>query len=160
MGPVNLRWFTTVLLPLVALGILFLTGCTQAATPIVVSTPTMVPTIQVSLLIQASEDDARWFRDVEVPKDTDAYELTELVAEGNLKATYYASLRSHFVEQLLGVENEDPKYWLIFLWDEGQGNWAPLPVGADLFSLKEGHVLAWARTDTSQEPQPLPSATP
>ena len=97
---------------------------------------------------------------MEVPKGTDAYELTELVTEGDLEAPYYASLRSHFVEALVGVENEDPNYWLIFLWNESQAQWEPLPVGADLFSLKDGHVLAWAYTDTSQKPSPLPSVTP
>ncbi len=160
MGTLSLPWFARAALPLMTLGMLALAACSQTATPAAESTPAPIPTLRVSLLVQVSEDDIRWFRDVEVPKGTDAYELTELVTEGNLDATYYPLFRSHFINGLLGVEGKDPKYWLLFVWDEGQAQWAPLPVGADLYSLKEGHVLAWAYTDTSLGPEQVPSASP
>ena len=114
-------------------------------------------TIKVSMLIQVDENNARWFRDVEVPKGTDGYELTEKVTEGDLKSTYYASFRSHFVEGLLGTDNSGSKYWIASVWSESQSNWEPLPVGADLYSLKEGHVLAWYY---SGQEGSVPPATP
>ena len=163
MGAIRLRWPPPVVLAvvfsLVALGSVLIAGCgTEAATAEASATP--VSTIQVSLLIEVSDDDARWFRDVEVPKGTNAYELTEIVTEGDFEATYYAAFFSHFVESLLGVVGEGSNYWLTFLWNKPQAQWEPLPVGADLFSLKDGHVLAWSYTDTSVEPGQLPSVIP
>ena len=155
----RLRWLPSVVLGLVALGSVLIAGC-DTETSTVGPAATQVSTIQVSLLIQVSEDDARWFRDVEIPKGTNAYELTELVTEGDLESTYYAAFFSHFVEALLGVASEGSNYWLTFLWNESQAQWEPLPVGADLYSLKDGHVLAWSYTDTSVEPSQLPSVTP
>jgi hypothetical protein len=160
MGAIRLRLLPTVALALIALGSLIIAGCNQAAAPTASPTATPVATIQVSLLIQFNEDDVRWFRNVEVSKGTNAYELTERVTEGDLEAPYYAAFFSHFVQALMGVANEGPNYWLIFQWNEPQKQWEPLPVGADLFSLKDGHVLAWSYTDTSQEPSQLPSVTP
>ena len=123
--------------------------------------PPEAQTIRVSMLIQAADDDIRWFRDVEVPDGADGYELTEKVTEGNIEATYYASLRSHFVKSLLGIENQDPNYWIIWVWSETEEKWEPLPVGADLYSLKDGHVLAWAyTTDAFSDSKSPPSATP
>ncbi len=118
-------------------------------------------TIKVSMLIQssASEQDARWFRNVEVDKGIDAYELTEKVTEGNLEATYSTPYRSHFVGSILGVENENPRFWLIYVWSEPETKWEPLPVGADLYSVKDGHILAWYYADTTSEGA-LPTATP
>ena len=143
-----------------ALGSVLIAGCERAASHIGALSETPISTIQVSLLIEVSEDDVRWFRDVEVSKGTNAYELTEQVAEGDLESTYYAAFFSHFVESLLGVASEGSNYWLTFLWNGSQAQWEPLPVGADLFSLKDGHVLAWSYTDTSVEPSQLPSVTP
>ncbi|MDO8751251.1 MAG: hypothetical protein Q7K03_08930 [Dehalococcoidia bacterium] len=116
-------------------------------------------TIKVSMLVQSSKDDARWFRNVEVAKGTDAYELTEKVTQGDLRSTYSALYRSHFVDSILGVENKNPKFWLIYGWSEPEKKWEPLPVGADLYSLKDGHILAWYYADTTNEGA-LPTATP
>lgn len=137
--------------------LLLLAACTRAAP---LATPTLAPTIRASLLVQLPRGEARWLRDVAVPKGTDAYELTEVATKGEVKAKWYPALRSHFVEAVLGVENQAPYYWLLFLWDEGQKKWEPVPVGADLLSVKDGHVLAWAYTDTSQDPASPPAATP
>ena len=114
------------------------------------------PPIQVSMLVQVSEDDARWFRDVEVAHGANAYELTEQVTGGEVEDTWYPAFRTHFVDSLMGVENENPNYWLIYVWNESQDAWEPLPVGADLYSLKDGHIMAWSYTDTSLDTKLLP----
>ena len=160
MGAIRHRWLLTVVLALMALSSVLIAGCDQATSPTGSPTETPVSTITVSLLVHVSEDDVRWYRDVEVPKGTNAYELTERVTEGDLEATYYAAYFSHFVEAMLGIANECSNYWLTFLWNEPQEQWEPLPVGADLFSLKDSHVLAWSYTDTNVEPSQLPSVTP
>ena len=115
-------------------------------------------TISVNLLIHIGEGDSRWFRDVNVPKGTDAWELTEQVTEGDIKANYFPEYRSHFVDAIFGVEGASPKFWLIYIWSEPESKWESLPVGADLFSLKEGHILAWYYADTTE--MSVPPVTP
>ena len=153
----KIRWLSIFVLAAMGMASVVIGGCVQEeAAP----SATPLPTIRVSMLIYASEDDAQWFRDFEILKGTNAYELTEQATEGELEATYYASLFSHWVESIMGTPNEAPNYWLIFQWNGSAEQWEPLPVGADLFSLKDGHALAWAYTDTSLDPQPVPSVTP
>ena len=134
--------------------ILFLTGCIAVGDN---RNDDSMGTINVSVLIHGSSDDFRWFRDVETTEGSNAYELTKTVVQGDLESTYYASLFSHLVESIFGKRNEDPNYWTIFLWDDNQKQWAPLPLGADLFSLKNGHVIGWVYTEYGQEVLGLPS---
>ena len=140
--------------PLIALAAMSVLGACTADEPTV-----QTETIQVSMLIQQEGQDPQWFRDVEVARGMDAYELTDLVTEGDMQATYYAAYRSHFVEAIFGVEGQDPNYWLTWVWSESEDKWEPLPVGADLYSLKDGHVLAWYYAPYSEEGNP-PPATP
>ena len=118
-----------------------------------------ISTIHVSLLVQTRGEDIRWFRDVAVPKGANAYELTDQVTERNLVANYHPEFKSHFVEGIFGVKNNNPNFWLIWLWSDAEGKWETLPVSADLYTLKDRDVLAWHYTDTSQEDN-SPSAIP
>ena len=156
------RRFAYAALLAMALAPVLIGGCGGLQVEVGEATPTAtpLPTIQVSLLLHFSESDVRWFRDVEAHNGANAYELTLQVTEDDMKATYYASFYAHFVEEIMGVANEGSTYWAIFLWNESQSQWELLPVGADLFSLKDGHVLAWAYTDSSAEPKQTPSVTP
>lgn len=115
--------------------------------------------IKVTMLIEMDEKDVRWFRDVEVPKGTNGYELTEKVTDGYLESTYYPSLRAHFVQGLFGKGNNDSKYWSVYVWSESENKWEPIPVGVDLYSLKDGHVLAWYHMSADGSDK-FPSATP
>ncbi|GEM_PF-1918485 len=144
--------------------VLLLTVACAQTTPASQATPTSavlvkVETIKVSLLVQVSETDTRWFRNVELPKGTDAWNLTEAATEGQVEAKYYALYRAHFVDAIFGIKGADPKYWLLYVWSEADNKWEPLPVGADLYSLKDGHVLAWYYADTSHEGS-LPTVQP
>lgn len=116
--------------------------------------------ITASLLVETSPGEPTWFRDVEVPKGTDGYELLELATDGELEADFFPAYRSHFVTSLLGVAGESPSFWLTFVWDEPSSAWQPLPVGADLFSVKDGHVLGWALVDTSAGEGQVPLSQP
>ena len=118
------------------------------------------PPITASVLVEPSADGARWFRDVEVPKGTDGYELLEAVTEGDLQAEWFPEFRSHFVSGILGVAPEGSAFWGVFVWNETNGGWEPLPVGADLFSVKDGHVMGWALVEFDPETPQLPVSTP
>ncbi len=114
----------------------------------------------LSMYIQFGPDDAQWFRDVKVPQGFDAYQVTEQVTGGELESQYFASLRAHFVESIMGVANEGSNFWLFYIWSDFEEAWEPSPVGADLLSVKDGHNLAWVLTDTDLDPAPLPAGVP
>ena len=147
------------LLPVLILSVT-LAACTdQQPAPAPTATPQPVETVQVNLLIAVEDGDDRWYRNFEVPQGTDAYQLTQMVTGGNMEATYYPEYRAHFVESVAGVAGQGSNYWIIWLWSDFNDKWEVLPVGADFFSLKEGHTLAWYYGDTSKGENP-PNATP
>ncbi len=118
------------------------------------------PPITVSVLVEPSSGGARWFRDVEVPKGTDGYELLEAVTDGELEAEWFPEFRSHFVSGILGVAPEGAQFWGVFVWNETNAGWEPLPVGADLYSVKDGHVMGWALIEFDADMPQLPVSTP
>lgn len=135
---------------------LVFSGCVQEISVSDVSEPGDTDKIKATMLVHLNDDDVRWFRNVEIAEGTNAYEFTELITQDNMESTYHASMFSHLVVSLFGTKNEEPHYWIIFLWDASRNQWGPLQVGSDLFSLKDGHVLAWVYTEYSQEPIDLP----
>ena len=117
-------------------------------------------TVRASVLVEPAAADARWFRDVEMPKGTDGYELLEAATEGALDATWYPEFRAHFVNEILGVAPEGSQFWGVFLWNESMGAWEPLPFGADLLSVKDGHVMGWALIEFDPDNPQLPVSVP
>ena len=120
------------------------------AVPVPTATSTPIPTVKASMLVQSEEAKPEWFRGIEIPEGTDAYALTNIVTEGNIKSTFYPEYKSHFVEGIKGIENRPPYYWMIYMWNEATEKWEPLPVASDFFSVKDGHTFAWHYTDTSK----------
>ena len=123
--------------------------------------PTAAPAlIQASLLIEADESAPTWRRNIEAPKGVDGYELLETAVDGDLEADWFPEFRAHFVKAILGVAPEGSEFWGVFLWNEGNEAWEPLPVGVDLFSVKDGHVMAWALVEYDADDPQLPVNTP
>ena len=86
--------------------------------------------------------------------------LLEAAVEGDLESEYSAQYRSHFVSSILGIAPEGSAYWGVFLWNETAGAWEPLPVGADLFSVKDGHVMGWALIEYDPDNPRTPTSKP
>ena len=125
------------------------------------SAPETAPApISASVLIEADASAPDWRRDVEASKGIDGYELLDLAVDGDLEADWFPEFRAHFVKEILGVAPEGSEFWGVFLWNEGNAAWEPLPVGADLFSVKDGHVMAWALVEYDPENPQLPSSAP
>lgn len=116
--------------------------------------------ITATVLIEADASAPRWHRDVAVPKGTDGYELLEAAVEGDLEADWFPEFRAHFVEAIGGIAPEGAEFWGVFLWNESSAGWEPLPVGADLFSVKDGHIMAWALVEFDPGQPQLPVNSP
>ena len=139
---------------LLALALAVAVGCGSSAPE---ATPAL---IKASVLIEADASAPDWRRDVEAPKGVDGYELLEMAVDGDLEADWFPEFRAHFVKEILGVAPQGSEFWGVFLWNEGNGAWEPLPFGADLFSVKDGHVMAWALVEYDPENPQTPVSTP
>lgn len=134
------------------------TAC--ARTPSV-ATPTAPAFITAQVLIEPDPGSPRWFHNLRVPKGTDGYELLVEATGGSVEADWFPQFRSHFVKRVLGVAPRSDQFWSVFVWDEPTGAWQPLAVGADLFAVKDGHVMAWALVPVNASgPGALPTAKP
>ena len=129
-------------------------------TPVPGATPTATPFVTASLLIEPNADDARWLRDIVVPKGTDGYELLEAATSGELVSEWFPQFRAHFVTEILGIAPEGDAFWSVFVWNDGTPGWEPLPVGADLFSVKDGHIMGWALVEFDPDSSQLPVSLP
>jgi len=118
------------------------------------------PPITASVVVEPEAGGETWFRDISLPEGTDGYELLEAAVDGELEAEWYAEYRSHFVGSVLGVEPVGSEFWGVFVWDEGTSAWSPLPVGADLYSVKEGHVMGWALVEYDADSPQVPTSKP
>ena len=116
--------------------------------------------ITATLLVEADSSDPRWTRELEVPKGTDGYEFLDAAVGGEIESDWFPEFRSHFVKSIQGIEPEGAQFWGVFVWNEGSEGWEPLPVEADLFSVKQGHVMAWALVEYDPDSQQLPVSTP
>jgi hypothetical protein len=118
------------------------------------------PPITASVLVEVDDADARWFRDVEVPKGTDGYEFLEAAVEGELVAEWYPEFRSHFITAIDGTAAEGSAFWGFFLWNKGTSGWEPATIGADLLSVKQDHIMAWALVEYDPDNPQIPTSTP
>jgi len=118
------------------------------------------PPITASVLVEVSDGDARWFRDVEVPKGTDGYEFLDAAVEGALVAGWHPEFRSHFVSEIGNVAAEGSAFWGFFLWNEGTSSWEPATSGADLLSVKQDHIMAWALVEYDPDNPQIPNSQP
>jgi|TARA_B100001971_G_scaffold113391_1_gene104358 hypothetical protein len=102
-----------------------------------------------------------WYNDTRLPIGVNFYNVTVLVSDGRLDATYYPEYRSHFISSINGVgvaDDPDKLYWAWIAWffDEGLGEWIHYDVSVDLVYPKEGDILAWYFEDTSNYPDYVP----
>ena len=147
-GPLRWRW-------LLALALLTALAVACNSSPAAAS-----PSINASVLVEASGSDAQWFRDLSVPAGTDGYELLETAVDGDLEAQWFPEYRSHFVNTILGKAPQGQQFWAVFLWNDSTNAWEPLPFGADLLSVKDGLVVGWALVEYDPDSPQLPTSVP
>ncbi len=116
--------------------------------------------IRANVLIEFSQNEPQWFRDVEVAEGTNGYELLEKVTQGDLKSDWYPKFNAHFVNSILGVANDSSRFWMIFIWNDQILKWEPLTVGADTFVVKNNNTLSWVRIDPDSASYKAPAHVP
>jgi hypothetical protein len=115
----------------------------------------------VDILFNYGNGTLVWHNGTRLPMGVNFYNVTVLVSDGRLDATYYPEYQSHFISSINGVgvgDDPDKLYWAWIAWffDEGLGEWVNYDVSADLVYPKEGDILAWYFEDTSNYPDYAP----
>ena len=147
-------WAVAAALSLLAAMAAAVAGCGSPA-------PTATPApIRATILVEADEAAPNWYRDIEATKGVDGYKLLEMAVDGDLEADWFPEFRAHFVKAILGAAPEVSEFWGVFIWNAESGAWEPLPVGADLFSVEDGHIMAWAIVEFDADNLRLPVNTP
>ncbi len=128
---------------------------TQSPAPAVGAAPcptVNVSCISVNTLINYGNTTAVWHNKSDVPASWNFYELTSHIA--NVTATYYGPpLNEHLVTGIDGVQQSGASSWRLWVFCQSRTSWVFSQVGADLVSLRNRSILAWAfESDPNQPP--------
>ena len=73
---------------------------------------------------------------------TNVYAATQLLTNGRINDTYYASLKEHFITAMYNIPSAGNNYW--GLWAANASGWYMPSVGADDIQVTNNSVFAWA----------------
>jgi hypothetical protein len=116
--------------------------------------------VTARLLIEADASLARWFDDVTLPAGGNGYELLEVAVDGEFEATFSEKFGAHFVTGILGETPSDNAFWGLFVWNAGVEGWEPSTSAADLLTVDDGHIIAWAIIEFDSYHPQLPTSQP
>jgi hypothetical protein len=116
--------------------------------------------VTARLLIEADASLARWFDDVTLPTGGNGYELLEAAVDGDLEAIFSEEFSAHFVTGILGEAPSDDAFWGLFVWNAGVERWELSVSAADLLTVDDGHIIAWAIIKFDPDNPQLPTSQP
>ena len=96
-------------------------------------------TVKVSIMIDYGNGTVIWFNGTRVGAGETLLNATLRVAD----VAYTVSDFGAFVDAVNGVRGLENHYWLWYTYD---GGWVMGPVGADVWRLHDGDVVAWRYT--------------
>ncbi len=111
----------------------------------------------VDMLMNYGNGTKMWHNDTRIPIGFNLYNVTVLITEGRIEATYYPQFQSHFITKIDGVGGgEDPDKitwaWIAWHFNKASGSWETYEVSADGAFPTDGDKLAWYYQDTSNYP--------
>jgi hypothetical protein len=113
------------------------------------STSAGANTTSVNVLLNYGNGTLIWYNQTLVPSTWNFFNVTELIAKGNLGAVYFASFGSHFVYSINGVGCPASNIFC----DQAWGFWSlngvcwDLPfVGVDMIPVSQSATVAWYLT--------------
>jgi len=104
--------------------------------------------VSIDLLVKFGNGTKRWYNNTLLPIGFTLLNATCKMLQP-VKYTVYSF--GVFVDEILGIENKKPFYWL---WWKYENGWKMGETGADAEILKDGGIYAWVYTDTSKPPSP------
>jgi hypothetical protein len=93
-----------------------------------------------------------WFNNTEVTEGWNFYNLTLLLANGNVDSQFYPGFNEHYVLGINGVEEKLPYYWSLWIFCSKDNAWALSAVGADDIRLSNDGIYGWYYQQTGTVP--------
>ncbi|MFQ6134847.1 MAG: hypothetical protein ACE5KU_03410 [Nitrososphaerales archaeon] len=111
----------------------------------------------IDLLMNYGNGTKIWRNNTRIPIGFNLYNVTVLITEGRMEATYYTQFQSHFINSIDGVGGaEDPDKitwaWIAWHFNEASERWEAYDVSADMVFPRDGDKIAWYYQDISKYP--------
>jgi len=98
-------------------------------------------TILVDIRIDYGGDNVVWYNSTRVPLNAKLLEATEIIAQVDYTVSEYGAT----VNDIGDVGEDEGFFWLWYTFEDG--GWQMGMTGADMWSLKDGDIVAWEYTD-------------
>jgi len=98
-------------------------------------------TILIDMRIDYGEGNIVWYNSTRVTLNARLLEATEIITSVDYTLSDYGAI----VNEIGGVGGDEGFFWLWYIYEEG--GWQMGMSGADVWSLKDGDVVAWEYTD-------------
>ena len=107
--------------------------------------------VEINLLIDFGNGTRLWFNNTVLPYGSSLLNATLAKAQ---PVKYTLSDVGAFIDEIMGVPNSNPWYWLWWRFEGDQ--WAMGETAADMARLTDGGIYAWKYSDTSKWPPEPP----
>lgn len=107
--------------------------------------------VRINLLIDFSNGTRLWFNNTLLPYGSSLLNATLVKAQ---PVRYTVFPMGIFVDEIMGVANARPWYWL--WWKYRDGRWVMGETGADAEKLRSGGIYAWKYSNTGSWPPEPP----
>jgi len=100
-------------------------------------------TYTVRILVKYGNGSTLWYNQTRIPIGWSFLQATNKTTGGKVLGQRYSI--GTFVTSINGAPGNGPKYWIAYSWN-GK-NWVPLEILPELYTLRQGEIVAWYLTD-------------
>jgi len=96
-----------------------------------------------NIFVDYGNGTSHWYNVTNVQPGTNLYVETEIIANGQVNATYYPEYESHLVTAINNVGNTNSLYWLLWTYNK-TSLWQMASTGPDLLPVTNNSIFAWS----------------
>jgi hypothetical protein len=96
-----------------------------------------------NIFVDYGNGTSHWYNVTNVQPGSNLYVETEIIANGQVNATYYPEYESHLVTAINNVGNTNSLYWLLWTYNK-TALWQMASTGPDLLPVTNNSIFAWS----------------
>ena len=96
-----------------------------------------------NIFVDYGNGTSHWYNVTNVQPGSNLYVETEIIANGQVNATYYPEYESHLVTAINNVGNTNSLYWLLWTYNK-TASWQMASTGPDLLPVTNNSIFAWS----------------
>jgi hypothetical protein len=96
-----------------------------------------------NIFVDYGNGTSHWYNVTNVQPGSNLYVETEIIANGQVNATYYPEYESHLLTAINNVGNTNALYWLLWTYNK-TALWQMASTGPDLLPVTNNSVFAWS----------------